>query len=104
MRKPTFRSEAAIHEARAIAAKGQAEAKVTAAKYAALGRNKEIYLEEVNRDIAKIIYENLDKFQIEMPRNYISGGNGEAGKLTSNLDVITGLSALKLMESALETK
>ena len=98
-------SEAAIHEARAIAAKGQAEAKVIAAKYAALSRNKEIYLAEVNRDIAKSIYENLDKFQIEMPRNYISGGgSGEAGKLTSNLDVITGLSALKLMESTLETK
>jgi hypothetical protein len=94
-------SEAAIHEARAIAAKGQAEAKVTAAKYAALGKNKDIYLAEVNRDIAKTIYENLDKFKIEMPHNYIGGGGGsDSGKLTSNLDVITGLSALKMMESA----
>jgi len=94
-------SEAAMHEARAITAKGEAEARVTAAKYAALGRNKEIYLAEIDRDIAYSIYKNLENFKIEMPKNYI-GGSGDADKLTSNLDVITGLSALKLMESAEE--
>lgn len=92
-------SEAAFYQARAIVAKGQAEAQVTEAKYAALGRNKDIYLAEMNRDIAHSIYSNLQHFKIEMPQNYI-GGSGDAGKLTSNLDVITGLSALKLMETS----
>ena len=44
-----------MHEARAIVAKGEAEAKVTASIYAALGRNKENYLAEIQRDTAKSI-------------------------------------------------
>jgi len=60
---------------------------------------------EMERDIAQTIYGNLKDFKIEMPHNYIGGsGGGDSGKLTSNLDVITGFSALGLMEKAGRSK
>ena len=43
---------------------------------------------------------NLKDFKVVMPHNYIGGGSGDSGKLTSNLDVITGFSALGLMEKS----
>lgn len=95
-------AQAALHEAKAIRAKGEAEAFVTAAKYKALGANKEIYLAEMRRDQAKLLYENLNGFKVEMPKNYIHGGGAgnEAGHMKSNLDVITGLAALGMMDNA----
>ena len=36
-----------------------------------------------------------------MPTNYIGGGDG-AGRMASNLDVITGFSALGVMEKAMK--
>ena len=95
-------SEASIHEAKAIAAKGRAEADVLAAMYRAKAQNKDVYLAEIERDISKEVYNNLKDFKIEMPHNYIGGGGGGAGpgSLTSNLDVITGLGALGLMEKS----
>merc|ERR1711998_715810 len=92
-------SDAAVFAAKAIAAKGKAEAEVLAAQYRAKAQNKEVFLAEVERDIAREIYSNLKDFKIEMPQNYIGGGAG-AGKLTSNLDVITGLAALGLMDKS----
>ena len=89
---------AARFEAQAILEKGNAEAKVLAAKYAALGANKDIYLAEMNRDVAEVLYTNLADFKVEMPRNYVSGGG--SGGLHSNLDVITAFSALGLMKQA----
>ena len=65
--------------------------------YAAKGRNKDVYMAEIRRDIASSMYAHLKDFKIEMPKNYIGGGGGH---LTSNLDVITGFSALGLMEKA----
>jgi len=93
-------SDAAVFAAKAIAAKGKAEAEVLQAQYRAKAQNKEVFLAEVERDIAREIYSNLKDFKIEMPHNYIGGGDGVPGKLTSNLDVITGLSALGLMDKA----
>ena len=93
-------SDAALHEAKAIRAKGEAEAFVLAAKYRALGANKEIYLAEMRRDTAKLLYENLNGFNVQMPQNYINSG-GDAGRMTSNIDVITGLAALGVMESSI---
>ena len=96
-------SEAALHEAKAIRAKGEAEAAVIKAKYSALGANKEIYLAEMRRDTARILYENLKGFNVEMPKNYIqsgSGGEDGAGRMRSNIDVITGLAALGVMDNA----
>jgi len=96
-------AEAATYAAQAIAAKGKAEADVLAAQYRAKAQNKEIFLAETQRDIAQTMYSNLKDFRIEMPQNVIVGaGDGHggqgAGKLPSNLDVITGFSALGLME------
>ncbi len=65
--------------------------------YAAKGRYKEVYLAEINRDISVAMYAHLKDFKVEMPKNYI----GTGGRLTSNLDVITGFSALGLMDKSL---
>merc|ERR1712188_187968 len=82
---------------------GLAEAEVLSAKYKAKAQNKEIFLAEVQRDIATEMYRNLRDFKVEMPQNVITGagGPGGAGKLTSNLDVITGFGALGVMKEAL---
>lgn len=91
---------AAKYEAQAILEKGQAEAKVTAAKYKALGDNKDIYLAEIQRDISRDLYRNLRDFKVQMPTNYINGGS-ESNGMQSNLDVITGFGALGMMEKSL---
>ena len=94
-----------MNAAKAIEAKGNAEAAVEAAKYRAKGANKEVFLAEVQRDIASTIYQNLKDFKVEMPHNYINmdsgsssgGGNsngGGGGKMLSNIDAITALSAV----------
>lgn len=88
-------SQAAIHEAKAIREKGIAEAAVLAAKYKALQQNKDIYLAEIQRDIANSVYTNLKDFKISMPKNYVGGGGG---KMTTNLDVITSFAALGTMD------
>ena len=93
-------AEAAKYDAIAIRAKGEAEAAVLAAKYKALGANKEIYLAEMQRDTARLLYTNLSNFKVVMPTNYIGGG-GETGKLTTNLDVISGFAALGMMDQTL---
>merc|ERR1712118_216599 len=89
---------AAKFQAEAIAARGRAEADVLAAMYKAKAQNKEIFLAETQRDMATSLYANLKDFQIEMPQNVILGSDGGscggAGRLPSNLDVITGFSAL----------
>merc|ERR1711918_127230 len=96
-------ASASKYEAEAIAAKGKAEADVLAAQYKAKAQNKDIFLAETQRDIAQTMYGNMKDFNIQMPHNVIvgagGGGNG-AGRLPSNLDVITGFSALGLMEKA----
>lgn len=89
---------AASFEAKAIRETGIAEAEVLAAKYKALGTYEKIYTAEMNRDVAKVLYQNLPNFKVEMPQNYIGGNGG----MTSNLDVITGFSALGLMEKSKE--
>ena len=97
-------SDASVFAAKAIAAKGKAEADVLAAMYRAKAQNREVFLAEVERDIAKDLYTNLKDFKIEMPHNYIGGGGGgggSPGKLTSNLDVITALGALLRREHQL---
>merc|ERR1712199_53423 len=75
--------------------------------YKAKAANREIFLAETQRDIAQTMYSNLKDFKVEMPHNVIVGagsGNGNggdgAGKMPSNLDVITAFSALGLMEKA----
>lgn len=89
-----------MFEARAIAAKGKAEAEVLAAMYKAKAQNKEVYMAEMQLEIARSIYGNLKDFKVEMPHNYIGGSGG--GSMTSNLDVITGLAALGMMDKSNE--
>jgi hypothetical protein len=91
-------SEAAKFEAMAIRETGNAEADVMMAKYAALGAYESIYLAEVQRDIAKQLYNNLANFTVEMPYNYVSTGGDGKGGLTSNLDIISAFGALGVME------
>lgn len=100
-------SHAARFQAEAIASKGKAEADVLHAMYRAKAQNKEIFLAETQRDIATALYTNLKDFKVVMPANVIvsgggNGGDGGAGKLPSNLDVITGFSALGMMEKAMQ--
>jgi len=72
--------------------------------YKAKAQNKDIFLAETQRDIAQTLYANLKDVKVEMPQNVIIGGGdgkgGAAGKLPSNIDVITAFSALGLMEKA----
>lgn len=84
------------YEAKAILEKGRAESEVLKAKYAALGANREVYLAEMQRDVANSLYSNLQNFQVQMPQNYIGGS--DASGLKTNLDVITGFGALGLMD------
>lgn len=97
-------ASAAQYAAKAIAAQGLAEAEVLSAKYKAKAQNKEIFLAETQRDMATALYSNLKDFNVQMPQNVILGGEGSggAGKMPSNLDVITGFSALGLMEKAMQ--
>merc|ERR1712086_57233 len=83
------------------------KADVLHAMYRAKAQNKEIFLAETQRDIATALYTNLKDFKVVMPANVIvsgggNGGDGGAGKLPSNLDVITGFSALGMMEKAMQ--
>ncbi|MGF1871180.1 SPFH domain-containing protein [Photobacterium indicum] len=86
----------AEYEAKAILSKGHAEAEILKSKYDAYGANRDVYLAELNRDVSTALYNNLKNYQVQMPTNYFGGSN--AGKLTTNLDVITGLGALGILE------
>ncbi|CZF85129.1 SPFH domain-containing protein [Grimontia marina] len=94
--KEQANAKAAEFEALAILAKGEAEAAILKAKYDAYGANRDVYLAELNRDISTSLYHNLKDFKVEVPKHYFGGGDG--GKMTTNLDVITGLGALGMME------
>lgn len=98
---------AAKFEAQAIKEKGSAEAEIIRAKYSALNDSKDIYLAEVQRDIARTLYLNLKNFQVQMPQNYVNTGsfaNEGTGGLKTNLDVISAFSALGLMQQAQNTQ
>lgn len=91
-------ADAAVAQAKAITAVGFAEADVTKAKYAALGQNADIYLAEVQRDVALKLYENLGNFHVEMPTNLVTTGNGSNGGLATNLDILSSYAALGAMD------
>lgn len=97
-----------IQEAAAIAAKfqgnairfrGLAEADVDRAKLAAKQSSKEIYLAEIQRDIAKSLYSNLANFEVVMPTNYVQNGSSEGG-MESNLNILTAFGALAVMDQS----
>jgi len=87
--------EAAQFEAKAIREKGIAETDVLKAKYEAL--IPEIYLAEIKRDIAQVIYPNLKGIEVTMPRNIVN--LGEYGdKLQTNLDILSSFATIGVME------
>jgi regulator of protease activity HflC (stomatin/prohibitin superfamily) len=92
--------EAAQFEAKAIREKGQAEADVLRAKYEA--RISDIYIAEIQRDIAHLLYTNLKDFTITMPHNIVNLGD-EDDQLQTNLDVLSSFAAIGVME-AMEKK
>lgn len=92
-------AQAAVFQAQAIRATGLAEADVDRAKLAAKQSAKDIYMAEIERDIAKALYASLKDFKVEMPTNVIMSGNGTAGTLPNNLDVLTAFGALRTMRT-----
>ncbi len=87
--------KAAQFEAQSIQEKGIARANVLKAQYDA--RIPEIYLAEIQRDIAAIIYPNLKGIQVSMPHNIVNLGGGN-NNLKTNLDVLSSLSTIGVME------
>jgi hypothetical protein len=86
--------EAAKFEAQAILVKGKAEAEVLKAKYKA---RPEIYLAEIQRDIAQIIYPNLKGINVTMPHNVVNLGD-KGTPLQTNLDVLSSFATIGVME------
>ena len=90
-------AEAAKFEAQAILEKGLAEAEVDRAKLAAKQSASDIYMAEIQRDIAQVMYTNLSNFKITMPQNYVNQGSGNS--MLSNLDVLSAYGALGIMDN-----
>jgi uncharacterized membrane protein YqiK len=89
-------AEAARYEAEAIKAKGLAEAEVERAKLQAKQAAQDIYMAEIQRDIAQVMYPALKDVKIDMP-DFYSAGSGDGAAPTS-LDVFTTLGAMKELQ------
>jgi hypothetical protein len=88
--------KASQFEAKVIREKGLAEVEVLKAKYEAL--IPEIYMAELKKDIAQIMYPNLHGIQITMPHNVVNLGDKSAN-LPTNLDVLSSFANIGVMES-----
>ncbi len=88
--------EAAQFEAKVVVEAGKAEAEIMKAKYEA--RISEMYIAEIQRDIAAIIYPNLKDIDITMPHNIVSLGASD-NKLQTNLDVLSSFANIEIMDS-----
>lgn len=89
-------AEAAKYEAQAIREKGLAEAEVEQAKLAAKQAARDIYMAEIERDIAQVMYPALKDVMIDMP-DFYSGATANGAAPTS-LDVFTTLGALEKIQ------
>jgi hypothetical protein len=89
--------KAAEFEAQAIKEVGLAQAMVDKAKLAAKQSSMQIYMAEVQRDIATKMYEALPNFKVVMPTNYIAQGGEGKSAMVNNLDILTGFGALGMM-------
>ncbi|HHB92718.1 MAG TPA: hypothetical protein ENK59_05850 [Thioploca sp.] len=88
--------EAAQFKAKVIIETGKAEAEIMRAKYEA--RIPDIYIAEIQRDIASIIYPNLKNIDLTMPHNIVNfGASGD--KLPTNLDVLSSFANIGIMDS-----
>lgn len=93
-------AEAAKFEAEAIRAKGLAEAEVEKAKLQAKQDAQDIYMAEIQRDIAKVMYPALRDVSIDMPDFYM--GATSSGQAPTSLEVFTTLGALKELKDRSE--
>ena len=87
-------------EADAIRAKGLAEAEVERAKLNAKQSAADIYMAEIQRDIAQVMYPALKDVKIDMP-DFYSGATAN-GSAPTSLDVYTTLGALKELKDRQE--
>lgn len=91
-------AEAAVFQARAIEAVGLAKANVLEAMFLAKISGKEVYLAEIQKEIAQVMYPALKDITIDMPDYYNAGGNGD-GSMTTSLDIYTTLGAMKMLQA-----
>ncbi len=89
---------AAEFQGEAIKFRGLAEAEVDRAKLQAKQSANEIYMAEIERDIAVAMYRALKDFEVVMPTNYINQSSGGEGGMISNLDVLSAYGALGIMD------
>lgn len=94
-------AEAATFEAEAIRSKGLAEAEVETAKLQAKQAARDIYMAEIQRDIARVMYPALKDVNIDMPDYYSAGGSGEVAP--TSLDVFTTLGVIEKLQNGPNT-
>ena len=90
-------AQAAKFQAEAILATGLAEAQVSAAMLQAKQDASAIYMAEIQRDIARVMYPALKDVTIDMPDFYSASGTD--GVAPTSLDVYTTLGALTQIET-----
>ena len=94
-------AEAAVYEAEAILSVGLAEAQVDQAKLEAKQAAKDIYMAEIELQIAEVMYPALNGVTIDMPDFYMGGTNTDGttgGAIPNSLEVFRTMSALQQME------
>jgi len=85
-------AEAAVFQAESILSVGLAEARVAQAQLEAKQQARDIYMAEIQRDIAQVMYPALKGVTIDMP-DYYAGGSGDT--LPTSLEVFTTLGAME---------
>jgi len=88
-------AKAAQFEAQAIREIGIAEADVARAQLQAKQDARDIYMAEIQRDIAQVMYPALKDVTIDMPDFYAGGTNSQ---IPTSLDVFTTLGALQAIQ------
>ncbi|WP_303291557.1 SPFH domain-containing protein [Marinobacter sp. SS5-14b] len=91
-------AEAATYAAKAIREQGLAEAEVAKAHLLAKQAARDIYMAEIQRDIAQVMYPALKDVTIDMPDYYVGGEAG--GSPVSSLEVFTSLGAMEQLRRA----
>ena len=94
-------AEASVFEAESILSVGLAEAQVAQAQLEAKQAAKDIYMAEIERDIAEVMYPALKGVTIDMPDFYMGGTNTDGttgGAVPNSLEVFRTMSAIQQME------
>ena len=92
-------AEAARFEAQAIREKGLAEAEVEQAKLNAKQSAADIYMAEMQVELARATYPYLKDFSVTMPEFVMNGGSSNESSIPNSLDVFTALSNRELVKS-----